>query len=188
MMRSSGAAYNSSCRTRDRRIAASSASALYHPTEKRMRRLDELPMEIHTAIEAVKCAPDGTIITVKFWNKLEALKFLARTQELAGAQEPMAVGPVTNVTSVFLADCTTDELKVLERILERHERRHALTTEYLNNKPLPEDTIDSKPVRWSDGLNHRTANGLVLEQGFDLRETPRPFLSETTGKHAVRDR
>jgi phage terminase small subunit len=131
---------------RYRRIAASSTSALYHPTEKRMRRLDELPMEIHTAIEAVKCAPDGTIISVKFWNKLEALKFLARTQELAGAQEPVMVGSAQSVTNVFLADCTTDELKVLERVLERHERLHGQKSEFLNQS-LPEDAIDTTPVK-----------------------------------------
>jgi hypothetical protein len=36
------------------RNAASSVWAIYHAVEHRMRRIDELPLEVQTAIESVK--------------------------------------------------------------------------------------------------------------------------------------
>jgi hypothetical protein len=105
-------------------------------------------MEVHTAIESIELEADGTIKRCKFWNKLEAIKILARVQEIAGTQEPVvAAGPVTTVTNVYLEGCTTEEIRVLRRVAERFEARKALTTEYPNNT-LPEDrpVIDVPPV------------------------------------------
>jgi hypothetical protein len=48
---------------RFRRIAASNAGAMWHPTEQWPRRLDELPPEVLTAIEEYELNPDGTIAT-----------------------------------------------------------------------------------------------------------------------------
>jgi hypothetical protein len=137
---------------RYRRIAASSTNVLVNPVTGLPRRLVELPMEVHSAIEAVKLAKDGTIVSVKFWNKLEALKFLTKIQELAGSvEQPVVAGPTTTITQVFMSDCTTDEIKVMERVFARLEaRRQQLTTVYSNiGGQLPEDTptaIDVPPV------------------------------------------
>jgi hypothetical protein len=48
-------------------------------------------MEVKTTIEAMELEKDGTIKRVKFWDKHKALAFLARTQEIAGAVNPVEV-------------------------------------------------------------------------------------------------
>jgi hypothetical protein len=48
--------------------------------------LDELPVEVRTAIEAFELDERGCLKRVKFWPKLDALKFLGKTLELAAAK------------------------------------------------------------------------------------------------------
>jgi hypothetical protein len=111
---------------RCRRIAGASAAELFDPVTGIPLRVSEVPAEVAYALESVEVDADGRIVRARFCSKIEALKFLSRYHELA-VDVPAVLAPTTiNSTEVYLGSLSTDELRVIERVLLRTEAAKAL--------------------------------------------------------------
>jgi phage terminase small subunit len=102
-----------------RRLAGGSLADCYDPVTGIPKRISELTAEQAYCLEAVETDADGRIIKARLAGRVEALKFLSRHQELAADAPPMPAQPstVVNHTEVYLGSLSTDELKVIERVL-----------------------------------------------------------------------
>ena len=90
-----------------------------------MRRLYELPDELATAIDAVELNDDGEIVKIKFAPRFNAIKTLGEYLKIIETPlPPPPAGDVINFTEVILTSLTTEELRVLERVMEK---QHALS-------------------------------------------------------------
>jgi phage terminase small subunit len=116
-----------------RRIAGVSVADLLDPVTGEWRRMSDLPAEVAYCIEAVEVDASGRILKAKMCSKIDALKFLSKYHQLAQDVADVPVEPVTvNYTEIILASLSTEELQVLERVLQRTEAARALPAPSMN--------------------------------------------------------
>jgi hypothetical protein len=88
-----------------------------------MRRVNELPDSFATGVEGVDVDRHRQILKLTLCHKQEALKSLGQYLKLLAPeviQPPVGPPPVTgNHTKVYLGSLSMEELRLLERILEK---------------------------------------------------------------------
>jgi len=110
-----------------RRIAGVTVQALVDPVTGEPKRFCELPADVAYCVEAYELDEQGRIVKAKMYSKIDALKFLSKHLQLAHDVPDVLVQPMTvNHTEIFLGSLSTEELKVIERVLVRAEAAKAL--------------------------------------------------------------
>jgi phage terminase small subunit len=119
-----------------RRIASVSVADLFDPVTGEPLRISELPVEVAYCLEAYELDEQGRILKAKMCSKIDALKFLSRYHQIA---QDVPMPPVTvNHTEIFLGSLSTEELRVIERVLQRTEGARALPGPIRDTAPVDE--------------------------------------------------
>jgi phage terminase small subunit len=107
-----------------RRLAGGTLAVCYDAVTGNPKRVSELTAEEAYTLEAVETDADGRIIKAKLAGKVDALKFLSKHQELAADAPPLPAQPSTviNNTEVYLGSLSTDDLRVIERVLVQQQQ------------------------------------------------------------------
>jgi phage terminase small subunit len=122
-----------------RRIAGVSVASLFDPVTGEPLRISELPAEVAYCLEAVEVDANGRILKAKMASKIDALKFLSKYHMLAQDVPDVPVQATTlNHTEVYLASLTTEELRVIERVLLRDQAARALPAPSTDTPPVDE--------------------------------------------------
>jgi phage terminase small subunit len=120
-----------------RRIAGVSVVSLFDSVTGEPLRISELSPEVAYCLEAVELDANGRIVKAKMCSKIEALKFLSRYHELAQDVPDVLVQPMTvNHTEILLSSLSTEELRVIQRVLLAQQRTEAA-------KALPAPSTDT---------------------------------------------
>jgi hypothetical protein len=99
-------------------IAGVSVQALVDPVTGEPKRLCDLPADVAYCLEAYELDEQGRIVKAKMYSKIDALKFLSKHLQLAQDVPDVLVQPMTlNHTEVILASLSTEELRVIQRVL-----------------------------------------------------------------------
>jgi phage terminase small subunit len=120
-----------------RRLASCSVADCYDPVTGNPKRVSELHPDVAYALDGIETNAEGYIIKARMSGRVEALRFLSKYHELAADAMPLPAPPstVVNHTEVYLGSLTTDELKVIERVLVREQ----------GQLPPGPTTIDAEP-------------------------------------------
>jgi hypothetical protein len=110
-------------------LASFDPASLVDPVTGLGRRLTELAPHVRYCLEAWELDDEGRLVKVKVLNKMQALEKLSKLFQLArdplAGQPELAAGVTVNHTEIFLQGLSTEELRVMEKILTRTENARA---------------------------------------------------------------